>query len=101
MSRRHASAILLMSSSSCYYRARPRDDRAERAWIKEIAETRLRYGMPHIQVLMCREGRVINHKKRYRIYCEGGLNIRRKRPRRRVAAMHRESRPVVEAPNEA
>tara|TARA_B100002049_G_scaffold28091_1_gene18552 strand:- start:665 stop:1438 length:774 start_codon:yes stop_codon:yes gene_type:complete len=101
VSTRRASAILLMSSSSYYYRAHPREDRAERARIKEIAETRLRYGMPRIQVLMRREGWVINHKKTYRIYCEEGLNLRRKRPRRRVAAMHRESRPTVEAPNEA
>ena len=57
--------------------------------------------MPRIQVLLRREGWVINHKKTYRIYCEEGLNLRRKRPRRRVAPMHRESRPAVEAPNEA
>lgn len=101
VSTRRASSILLTSCSSYYYKPHPRDDRAERARIKEIAETRLRYGMPRIQVLMRREGWVINHKKTYRIYCEEGLNLRRKRPRRRVAAMHRESRPTVDAPNEA
>lgn len=101
VSTRRASSILLTSCSSYYYKAHPRDDRAERARIKEIAETRLRYGMPRVHVLMRREGWVINHKKTYRIYCEEGLNLRRKRPRRRVAAMHRESRPAVDAPNEA
>lgn len=45
------------------------------------------------------ESRVINHKKTYRIYCEEGLNLRHKHPRRRVAAMHRESRSTVEALN--
>lgn len=31
----------------------------------------------------------MNHKKVHRIYCEGGLNLRSKRPRRRVSAAHR------------
>jgi len=57
--------------------------------------------MPRIQVLLRREGWRINHKKTYRIYCEEGLNLRRQRPRRRVAAMHREMRPAVSSINEA
>lgn len=101
VSTRRASSILLTSSSSYYYKPHPRDDRAERARIKEIAETRLRYGMPRIQVMLRREGWPINHKKTYRIYCEEGLNLRRRRPKRRVAAMHRESRPAVTGLNEA
>lgn len=64
MSTRRDSAIVLMFSSSCYYRAHPRDDRAERVRINEIAETRLRDGMPRMQILMRREGWVINHKRR-------------------------------------
>jgi len=101
VSTRRASSILLTSCSSYYYKPHPRDDRAERARIKEIAETRLRYGMPRIQVMLRREGWPINHKKTYRIYCEEGLNLRRRRPKRRVAAMHRESRPAVTGLNEA
>lgn len=84
-----------MARSSLYYQARPRDDRAERARILEIAETRVRYGMWRIHTLLRREGWLINHKKTYRIYKEEGLNLRRKRPRRRVAAAHREERPQV------
>ncbi|VEB43547.1 IS2 transposase TnpB [Chromobacterium violaceum] len=33
--------------------------------------------------------------KTYRIYCEEGLNLRRKRPKRRVAAAHRHIRPAI------
>lgn len=62
---------------------------------RKSPKTRLRYGMPRILVLLRREGWFITHKKTYRIYCEEGLNLRRRRPRVRVADMHRESRPVV------
>ena len=51
---RRVTAMLLMSSSSYYYKAHPRDDRAERAPINELAETRLRYGIPRVQILMRR-----------------------------------------------
>lgn len=98
---RRASAVMLISRSSYYYRAHPRDDRAERGRIRAIAETRVRYGMWRIHTLMRREGWLINHKKTHRIYCEEGLNLRRKRPRRRVAAMHRQSRPTVSGIDEA
>ena len=43
---------------------------------------------------------MINHKKTHRIYCEEGLNLRRKRPRRRVAAAHRIERPLLSDMNE-
>jgi len=48
--------------------------------------------MWRIHTLMGREGWVINHKKTHRVYCEEGLNLRRKKPRHRVAAMPREPR---------
>ncbi len=37
----------------------------------------------------------MNHKRVLRIYREEGLNLRRKRPRRRVAAAHRMDRPEL------
>jgi len=56
--------------------------------------------MWRVHTLMRREGWLINHKKTYRIYCEEGLNLRRKRPRRRVAAAHRIERPALANVNE-
>lgn len=49
--------------------------------------------------MLRREGWLINHKKTYRIYCEEKLNLRRKRPRRRVAAAHRLERPEISTVN--
>jgi putative transposase len=58
----------------------------------EIAQTRVRYGYRRIHILMQREGWQINHKRLYRLYRQAGLNLRMKRPRRRVSAAHRAAR---------
>lgn len=96
---RRATAVIQLRQATYFYRAKPRDDRAERQRIREIAATRIRYGAERIDVLLRREGWLINHKKTYRIYCEEGLNLRSKRPRRRVAAAHRQEHPVVSTLN--
>ena len=51
-SKRRAVGLVGLSRSYFYYNAHPRDDRAERARIREIAETRVRYGMWRIHTLM-------------------------------------------------
>lgn len=68
--------------------------------MREIAETRVRYGFWRIFILLRREGWTDNHKRVYRIYKEEGLNLRTKRPRRRKAAAHRMERPVVSSIDE-
>ena len=93
---RRACRVLKMSRTSYYYRSIRIDDVALRKRIREITETRVRYGYQRIHVLLRREGWPINHKRVYRIYCEEGLNLRRKRPRRRVSAAHRVKRPQVD-----
>lgn len=62
--------------STFRYRQHKRDDRAERIRIKEIAQSRPRYGYRRIQVLLRREGWKINQKKTRRIYREEGLAVR-------------------------
>jgi putative transposase len=69
--------------------------------INEIAAVRVRYGYKRIHVLLRREGWQINHKRVYRIYCEEGLNLRAKRPRRRVSAAHRVKVPAATRVNES
>ena len=85
--------------SSHRYRSHCKDDRALRMRIREIAETRVRYGYRRVQVLLRREGWRVNHKRTYRIYCQEGLNLRRKHPRRHVTGSRRMARPAVECPN--
>jgi putative transposase len=92
---RRSCNLLHISSSVYYYKAKPKDDRALRMRIREIAEIRVRYGFWRIYILLRREGWQDNHKRIYRIYKEEGLNLRRKRPRRRKSAAHRMERPLV------
>ena len=95
-----ASALCLLARSLVYYRPHGRDDRAVRQRIKEIAATRVRYGMARIHVLLRREGFEDNHKRVRRIYREEGLNLRTKRPRRNKAGVHRSEQIPLSMPNE-
>jgi len=88
---------LMMQSRTVYHYRSCRDDRALTQRIREIAETRIRYGVQRIHILLRREGWLVNHKKTHRIYCLEGLNLRSKHPRRHVTARHRRIRPAVTA----
>ena len=59
--------------------------------MREIAETKRRYGCPSIYVRLRREGWRVNHKKVERIYREEGLSLRR-RARKKATAVPRASR---------
>jgi putative transposase len=99
VSQRRACRVVGFCRTSHRYRSHRRDDRALRLRIVEIAEARVRYGYRRVQVLLRREGWRVNHKRTYRIYCEEGLHLRRKRPRRHISGSRRMARPEVERPN--
>ena len=97
---RRAYDVLRFQKSSYFYRARRPSQAALRKRIKEIAATRMRYGYRRIHVLLQREGWHVNAKRIYRLYVEEGLQIRNKRPKRKVAAKLREDRRPPKAPND-
>jgi putative transposase len=68
--------------------------------MQEIAQVRIRYGFWRIFILLRREGFRDNHKRIYRLYCEEGLNLRSKRPKRNRASAHRLERPKVSTVNQ-
>ena len=88
-----ACSVSLLNRSMWYYNSCKRADKPLRLRIRDIAESRVRYGFWRICVLLRREGWSDNHKRIYRIYKEEGLNLRSKRPRRSRAASHRYERP--------
>jgi putative transposase len=98
---RRACGVVKQSRSAGYCPPRENDDAPLLGRIEEIAAVRVRYGFWRIFVLLRREGWKVNHKRVYRLYCRAGLNLRRKRPRRRKAAAHRVERTVLTAPNQA
>lgn len=87
----------MMQSRTVYHYQSRCDNRAVTQLVREIAKTRIRYGVHRIHILLRREGWLINHKKTHRIYCQEGLNLRTKRPRRHVTARHRQECAAVTA----
>lgn len=78
--------------STYQYRSRRADPAILKKRIKEICETRVRYGYRRVHYVLRREGWEVNVKKVYRIYREMGLQLRNKTPKRRVKAKLREDR---------
>jgi putative transposase len=89
---RRACGVIRAERSSYHYRGRRADQAALKKRIKEIAETRVRYGYRRVHVLLKREGWPVNSKRIYRLYKEQGLQLHNKSPKRRVKAKLREGR---------
>lgn len=96
---RRACRVLLVDTSTYHYKSRRRGQAAVEKRIKEITETRMRYGYRRVQVVLRREGWMINIKRTRRIYSELGLQLRAKSPKRRVKAKLREDRCPASRPN--
>jgi putative transposase len=97
---RRACQVLKAERSSYHYKGKRRPQAVLMKRIKEIAETRVRYGYRRIHVLLRREGWRVNAKRVQRLYREMGLQLRNKTPKRRVQAKLREGRSGAIAPNE-
>jgi len=70
--------------------------------IREIAQSRVRYGYRKIRALLNREGWGVGKYLVYRLYQEEGLTLKKMRPqRKRKAVKHREERFLAKGPNEA
>lgn len=69
---RRACAVLRAERSSYHYTARRSDQAGLKQRIKEIAQTRVRYGYRRIAVLLRRDGWIVNAKRVQRLYREMG-----------------------------
>ena len=97
---RRACHVFLLDRSTYHYKSRRPGQAALEQRIKDICQTRVRYGYRRVHVLLRREGWHINQKKTRRIYRELGLQLRNKTPKRRVKAKLREDRRKATRPNE-
>ncbi len=97
---RRACGALPVDRSTYHYRSKRTGQAILMKRIKEIAETRVRYGYRRIHVLLRREGWLVNAKRVCRLYREMGLQLRNKSPKRRVKAQLREDRSPATAPNQ-
>lgn len=97
---RRACSALRFDPKSYRYRSRRHDQAVLKTRIKEVCQTRIRYGYRRIHVLLRREGWPANAKRIYRLYREMGLQLRNKTPKRRVKAKLREDRSEATRPHE-
>ncbi|GLS46122.1 putative transposase [Methylobacterium brachythecii] len=100
MSERRGCVALGVGRSSIRYRSTAPDQAPLRMRIRDLAQTRMRYGYFRIYILLRREGWRVNHKRIHRLYRDEGLSLRLKRPRRHVSAVQRERQPAAIRPNE-
>jgi putative transposase len=89
---RRACSAFRFDRSTYHYKSTRPAQASLRKRIKEIAETRVRYGYRRVHVLLRREGWAVNHKRVRRLYSELGLQLRNKTPKRKVKAKLREGR---------
>lgn len=97
---RRACRVVEFDTSTYHYKSRRPGQAALENRIKEICQTRVRYGYRRVHVVLCREGWRINQKKTRRIYRQLGLQLRNKTPKRRVKAKLRDDRKPATQPNE-
>lgn len=89
---RRACGTLRIDRSLYTYKSKRGDQAALKQRIKEICETRVRFGYRRVHVLLRREGWLVNQKRIRRLYNEMGLQLRNKTPKRRVKSKLREDR---------
>lgn len=75
---------LKLPRSTYYYQPRPREDTELKVAIENVAEAWPTYGYRRVTAQLRREGWVINSKKIARLMCEMGLQVARKRQKRRT-----------------
>ncbi|MBB6144468.1 transposase [Silvibacterium bohemicum] len=100
-SERHACRVLLMVRGTYRYHCHPEPWTELRMRMREIAQSRVRYGYRKIRVLLNREGWNVGKYLVYRLYKEEGLALKKRPQRKRKAVRHREERFIATAPNQA
>ena len=99
-SERWACRVLDAPRATQRYRTRRVDPPALVKALLSLAEKQTRRGYQHLHVLLRRAGHQVNRKRVYRLYCEHGLALRRKRRRKRNVASPRVRCAKAEAPRE-
>ena len=79
VSERAACKLAGISRTGYRHQAKPVDDSALRARLKELAAQQPAYGYLLLHGLLKAEGLVVNKKRTYRIYTEEGLQVRTKK----------------------
>jgi len=84
LSQRRACRLVGIDHATLCYQSKRPDDAGVRQRLRELAHQRRRFGYRRLGWLLAREGRVMNHKKLYRLYREEKLMVRRRGGRKRA-----------------
>jgi len=99
LSMRKACKLIGLSRTSFNYKPMVKpDEEVIRTRLKELAQTRRRFGCPRLHVMLRREGFAINHKRTERIYRQEGLILRIRR-RKKLSSLLRVDIPKPDYPN--
>ena len=91
LSERSACLLVSISRTGYRYQPKPRDDKALRQRLKELAAKQTAYGYLFLHRLLKNEGLVTNKKRTYRIYTEERLQVRTKKRKK----LQRPRQPMV------
>ena len=100
VSERYACKVLEVARATHRYEGRQEQWIELRMRMREIAQTRVRYGYRMIRVLLNREGWKVGKDLVYRLYTEEGLGLRKRPSERRRAVVHRQERFRPNGPNQ-
>jgi putative transposase len=89
LSERRSCRLTGVSRSTIRYKSVRPADTVIRQRLHDLSDRHRRFGHPRLHILLRREGFVINRKKSHRIYVEEGLQVRKRKKRRRCAIMRK------------
>jgi len=96
VSQRRACRAMEFTRSTIRYTSTADPQVALRMRLRELAASRVGWGYRRLHILLRREGWPVNHKRVYRLYCDEGLAMRKRPPRRRRSCLKRKL-PVLAA----
>ena len=100
ISQRRACRVIGQARSNQFYRNRKDRREGLRLRMKEIANTRIRFGYRRVHVMLKREGWQVGRSQAYRLYREEQLQLRSKLPKRRKMVVQRQQRIQASAPGQ-
>src|SRR5262245_47682012 len=89
LSCRRACALGGICPNTWYYKSKARDANVLRMRIREIAQSRPRFGYERIWIMLRREGWKDNKKRIHRLYRLEGLQVRMRNRRKKRLSLHR------------
>ena len=81
---RRVCRVLSVDTSTYHCKSRRRGQADHEQRIKQIAETRMRYGYRREHAVLQREGWMTNIKRTHRLYTNSALQLHNETPKRRV-----------------